>query len=174
MVTAPEKLGTAIVLKESIDVSLKDSCLRISNLEADRIRSTEPEDLAQELRATIGADGYAVCRVDPFALEKFQRFKITPSSIDRRMRRALCAVSEFIETHMERSPLPLIWADGTDEPSGGPFIEKRSVQSTGNPRVGFPAQLGAIGSGFALFSGQVSAYPVIVSLFPSLHLSNHA
>ncbi|MEX3007010.1 LuxR C-terminal-related transcriptional regulator [Hoeflea sp. TYP-13] len=113
----------------------------------------ELEDAAQELRAILGADGYVVCRINRFAPSKTQRVTVVLSSVDRNMRRALSAIGEAIENHMERSLLPFAWTAAGHEAAVGTFVEPLPVKALDVPGVGFPVKLGIMGNGFALFFG---------------------
>ncbi len=117
--------------------------------------SVELEDAAQELRYILGADGYAVCRVNRFAPNVQNRTTVVFSSIDRQMRLSLPALSDAIELHMERSLLPFRWpVEINGLPDGDGFVDILPISGIGSAGVGFPVKLGIMGNGFVLFFGR--------------------
>jgi DNA-binding CsgD family transcriptional regulator len=138
----------------SVNDNLEEYHATPPQLPAGSIELIELEDSAQELRANLGADGYAVCRTNRFVDENKDSVSIIFGSIDRNMRSVLSDMSDEVQRHMEESLLPFCWSqpgDATDESSD--FVACLPRQLPGPQGVGFPVKLGIMGNGFVVFFG---------------------
>lgn len=114
----------------------------------------ELEDAARELRAVLGADGYAVCRTRRFVREDQDRLTIVLSSVDEAMRGVLPVLAREVQRHMEKSLLPFSWSIAGERGAASKrFIQPLPLQSSGPGGVGFPVRLGIMGNGFLVFFG---------------------
>ncbi len=113
----------------------------------------ELEAAARDLRARLGADGYAVCRIKRFAQSDRDRVAVVFSSVDQAMREALAALGRAAQRHMERSLLPFIWAPAGTGTAASGFLQPLAPPPSGPAGICFPVKLGTMGNGFVVFFG---------------------
>lgn len=156
----------------SKNAAVKPDALKVSLSKPQRAADTVVA--LQSMQKKIGAEDFAVLRVRGQGAPSARRLGCTLSSwADRAEHNAaalLEAYGDGLMAHLETSMLPVVWEGAAvcevAATEQVPFIERFPSQRLPCRGIAFPVRLGASGSGFVVFTGDVLAIDsdVIVDL----------